>query len=51
MMVDGAPPLGGKAEGAGPAQPQEEMTERGTCQCLSVSAGRCQRMDQALSAQ
>lgn len=32
--------LRGKAEEAGPAQPQKEKNERGPHQCLSVSEGR-----------
>lgn len=41
-------PLRKKAEPAGHVQPQEETTERVPHQSLSVSAGRCQRMEQAL---
>ncbi|RMC12137.1 hypothetical protein DUI87_11272 [Hirundo rustica rustica] len=38
----------GQVEGIGAIQPQEETTERRPHQCLSVSAERDQRMDQAL---
>lgn len=40
----GASLLHGKPEGAGPVLPQEETTDRGPCECLSVSEGRCQTM-------